>query len=458
MDKIKHFFRNLVKLSCLSCYPAFFLFAAQAEEIEVRLKTTADLKPIYMTRIHTEPNQFDWRYFKELRTVLETDLNLGGFMHVLPIDEEWEETFYWPNTKRNFDLALWRREKIPYVLTVHALNDTLRVTVFNVEKEVLKFYPDMPLTGKLEEDRKQLHKISDTIHKDLFGIEGIASLRLIYSNRSQDENSRWASEIWISDYDGFNATQVTFENDYCISPSFFPMTAGLADPPFFFVSYKQGQSKIYQASQNKCQVAFELRGNQVLPSINRRGSQMAFISDVAGRPDLFVQNFDPSGRPLGKSRQLFSTPRASQASPTFSPNGNKIAFVSDKDGPPRIYLMDVLSSKDTKRVVPKMLTKRNRENTCPAWSPDGKKLAYSAKEEGVRQIWIYDFETETESPLTTGFENKENPNWAPDSLHLTYNTDKDEAGQLFLINLRQREPIQITKGDGQKRFPSWESR
>ncbi len=440
----------------------FFLLLTtflHAEEIEIRLKTAADLKPIYLTRIHTEPSEFDWRYFAELRAVLEIDFNVGGLASIVPLRDEWDETFRWPDIKKQFDLSLWRKEKIPFVLAVNAFKESLQITAFNIEKETSKRYAEIPLTGRLEEDRKQLHKIADTIHKDLFGIEGIASLRLIFSNRAKDEeSSRWVSEIWISDYDGFNARQETFEGDYCVSPSFFPGTASQANPEFFFVSYKQGQSKIYRASRQKSETAFELRGNQVLPSINAKGSQMAFISDVAGRPDLFLQNFDTKGKPLGKSRQLYSSPRATQASPTFSPDGNKIAFVSDKDGPPRIYLIEVLSSKNTQRPHPKMITKKNRENTSPSWSPDGKKLAYSAKEDGIRQIWIYDFETETETPLTTGSENKENPTWGPDSLHLVYNTDGDEEGQLFLINLRQKEPIPITKGMGQKRFASWESR
>jgi TolB protein len=380
-------------------------------------------------------------------------------MNVVAISDEWEEVFHWPEVKKNFPLAHWRQNHIPFVITIRAFQKSLQLTVFNIEKETAKSYPELSLTGQLEEDRRQLHKIADAVHRDLSGSKGVASLRLIYSQRMKDlANSRWVSEIWTSDYDGYNAQQMTFENDYCVSPSFFAHTVGEPNPSFFYVSYKQGQSKIYRFSQGKNELAFELRGNQVLPTMNAKGSQMAFISDVAGRPDLFLQNFDSLGKPIGKSRQLFSSPRATQASPTFSPKGDKLAFVSDKDGSPRLYVLDILSAKDTKRIHPKMITKRNRENTCPSWSPDGKKLVYSAKEEGVRQIWIYDFETDSEMPLTKGPEHKENPMWAPDSLHLVYNTEHEEEGQLFLINLRQKDPIPITKGEGQKRFASWESR
>lgn len=434
----------------------FLLFA----DIEVRLKTDLDCKPMYLSRIATDPTQVDWRYLDELRTVLEFDFQTGGFVTVLPIQEEIEQTFRWPEVKRNFDLAYWRRVKVPYVTTVGIFSNSLQVTVFNIEKGSSKRYPALPITHKLEEDRKQFHAIADSIHKDLFGQKGIASLRLIFSQRMKNLSSEWISEIWINDFDGANALQATFENSYCINPAFYHGTAQQDNPSFFFISYKHGQSKIYRSSLHatSSDPVIDLRGNHALPALNKTGTQMAFIADTAGRPDLFVQNFDPFGRTLGKARQLYSTPRATQASPTFSPDGSTIAFVSDKDGPPRIYTIAVASPKETRRQIPQLITKKNRENTSPAWSPNGKKLAYSAKVDGIRQIWIYDFDTEEEMQLTTGPENKENPAWAPNSLHLVYNTDNEEEGQLFLINLHQKEPIQITKGQGQKRFASWETR
>lgn len=375
-----------------------------------------------------------------------------------PFEIPSKKRFLGGDVRTQFSLAPWRKEQISFVVTVERAQNNLHLVVFDIEKGSSKKYPPIVLTERLEEDRRALHRLADQIHKDLFGVEGIASLRLLYARRERTETSL-QSEIWMCDADGGNAKPLTQEKSYCLSPGFLPKS-GTKESEFFYVSFREGQSKIYRASLSspKGELMVSLRGNQALPSVSRKGSHLAFITDVAGRPDLFVQNLDSKGRMQGKARQLYSCPRATQASPTFSPDGKQVAFVSDKDGPPRIYMVDFIHPKETKRVHPKLLTVKNRENTSPCWSPDGTKLAYSAKVEGVRQIWIYDFKTGEETQLTFGPETKENPTWAPDSLHLAYNTESEESCEIFLINLHQTEPILISKGTGQKRFPAWEPR
>lgn len=434
-------------------YVSFLLlpWLLMSQELEVRLATRSQLKPIYLSNLHAKTH--DWRQFEELRAVLEFDLNAGGFGSVVPRRETLEETLHFPDVRSDFDIAVWKKEKIPFCIAANIQQNQLEVTAFNIEKGTSKKYPPVPL------DRASIHRLADTLQKDLFGKEGIASLHLIFTQRVKSESSKgleWLSEVWVADADGLNARQVTTEKNYCLSPYFLPGSG----EDFFYVSEKSGQSKIYRASLSnpKGQLMVDLRGNQALPSLSKKGNQMAFITDVAGRPDLFVQNFDAKGQMVGKARQLFSAPRATQATPTFSPDGKRVAFVSDKDGPPRIYLLNVVNAKETQRQRPHLLTKRNRENTSPSWSPDGTKLAYSAKVDGVRQVWIYDFSTEEEVQLTTGPENKENPSWAPDSFHLVYNTESDDICELYLIHLNQCDPIQISKGPGQKRFASWEQR
>lgn len=428
----------------------FLLFTALfAQEIEVRLPTASHVKPLYMAHFQNDGTEFDWRYLEELREVLAFDLDVGGFCSLLKPKQDLEDALQWPDPRKEFNLSTWKSEKVSHLIGAFASRGALHFTVFNIEQGTSKRYPEIKLTGSLKTDRARIHRFSDLFHKDVFGVEGVASLRLLYSERSLDHTGKWRSEIFVSDADGMNARQLTENFGYCITPVFLPKSSD----EFIFVSHKEGQSKIYQSSLSnpKPIPCIKLRGNQMLPAIHPSGSIVAFVTDIAGRPDLFLDMLGSRGH----ARQLFSAPRATQASPSFSPDGKKIAFVSDKDGPARIYQIDLPSPKDTKRIRPTLLTQKNRENTSPNWSPDGKKLVYSAKVDGVRQIWIYDFETKEEYPLTTGGKNKENPVWAPSSQHIAYNTEEGDEGELFIIHVGKKEPIQISKGDGQKRFPCW---
>jgi len=426
-------------------------FLLISQELEVALPTRSNLKPIYISSTHTQDH--DWRFAEDLRSILEYDFNLGGFCSVAERQDHLEQTLQFPDVRSNFNLSVWKKTNISYCLAINATKNHLELTLFNIENGSSKKYPI------IKTDRHAIHQLTDTIHKDLFNQEGIASLRLIFTQRKKNpslDGLEWLSEVCICDIDGANARQLTSDNSYCLSPYFFPNS----NEEFFYVSEKSGQSKIYRASLSnpKGKVVIDMRGNQALPTITKQGTQMAFISDLAGRPDLFVQNFDRKGEMLGKSRQLYSAPRATQATPTYSPDGKKIAFVSDRDGPPRVYSLEVVNHKATKRIRPQLITKKNRENTSPSWSPDGTKLAYSAKVDGFRQIWIYDFATGEEVQLTTGPENKENPSWAPDNFHLVYNTESSDNCELYLIHINQGEPIQVIKAPGQKRFASWEPR
>lgn len=415
-----------------------------AEDLEVRLATKTPLVPIYLSTFHSD--DYDWRKYEDLRETLETDLNQSGIANVIKREQEWEDSLKFPEKRNRFDTSFWKKAQIPFCLRAHVVQNRLEIYAFNIEQGTSKKYPPIPL------ERRAIHQLADTIQKDLFGQDGIASLRIIYTKRAKNPNKglEFLSELWMCDSDGKNAIQLTKNNSYCMSPHFLPHSA----TDFFYTSEKSGQSKIYLASLSdpEGKLMVDLRGNQALAAM--KANHLAFITDVAGRPDLFIQNFDASGKTIGKARQLFSAPRATQASPTFSPDGKRIAFVSDKDGPPRIYVLNVVDAKSTKKQNPQLITKRNRENTSPSWSPDGTKLAYSAKVDGVRQIWVYDFLTNEESQLTVGPENKENPDWAPDNFHLVYNTESEEQCDLYIIDINQKDPIQIGPG----RFASWQQR
>ncbi|MCB1114916.1 MAG: Tol-Pal system protein TolB [Chlamydiia bacterium] len=317
------------------------------------------------------------------------------------------------------------------------------------------------LTGKLGEDRRVVHRFADELTSIMTGTKGIASQKILFSIQFPHKTPsgyEYKSEIWEVDYDGENKRQVTCENSYCITPSYFPMSSSFTENKFLYVNYLKGQPKIYIGSLNgeRGEPMITLRGNQLLPTISKKGDMLAFICDASGRADLFVQPFSRSLGPVGKPIQAFSFPRSVQASPTFRPDGKKIAFVSDKNGTPRIFIIDTPYPNEKKSPKPLCITKKYRHNTCPSWSPDGTKLAYSAMIDGTRQIMIYDFLTQEEIQLTGGASHKENPTWAPNSLHLVYNTVDPASSELFIVNLKQKEVMQITTGPGKKHYPAWE--
>jgi TolB protein len=417
----------------------FFLFAFLGtlrgeEEIRVYLNTTSNLEPIYIANLQSPDNSFAESYLKELHKVLEFDFNHNGWHKVLAVTEQ--------------------REKVAQgtVIKGEVKQKTL---VCTLQAGSLKQFPALSLTGRLSEDRRQIHRLADAICKALHGQEGVASTGILYSVKNKHKD-KWVSEIWSCDWDGVNARQVTREGSMCATPVFIPPHAHYANDRFLYVSYKMGQPKIFIANlkEGVGKRILDLHGNQLLPAISWQRDKIAFICDANHTTaDLFLQEFHPEKGAVGKPVQLFSYPRSTQGSPTFSPDGTKLAFVSDKDGSPRIYLIPAQFT--PKRPAPVLLTKRNQENSCPAWSPDGKKLAYSAKTKGTRQIWIFDFETGEEWQLTDGATNKENPSWAPNSRHLVFNSTDGHTSELYIVNLQQSEAVKISQGAGIKHYPTW---
>lgn len=458
--------RACLFLLCLlvsSLSSPFNCYAQEADDsLVVRLTTESSLLPLYLVPFTNDQAHFPDSYLKQLEQVLAFDLGHNGSTSLVK------------NTSANNRLATagsfeqfgsmqdWKQQNIFYVIKAKVQGNKLSAAMLSVSNQSVKSAEAIPLTGQLEQDRHQIHKLADTIYKALFGKDGIASTKILYTVRKPAKTPEgWISEVWEMDYDGANARQLTHDQHYCTTPTYIPPKAGYTTGGFLYSSYKLGQPRIYIASLKDGighRLLF-LKGSQMMPAVSRQRDQLAFISDIENNPDLFVQDFSPEEGPIGKPRQIFSAKHATQSSPTFSPDGKKIAFVSDKDGSPRIYVINVPpTGTRLKAIEAKLISKQNRESSAPCWSPDGTKIAYCARTQGERQIWIYDFTTNQERQLTQGPGHKENPSWASNSLHLVFNSADADANELYFINLNQPEATQISSGFGDKRFPCWEPR
>ena len=445
---------NKMLLTFGLCCAALQIQASQ--EIRVYLPTQTALEPTYFGKLQAEGGEFDAAYLNQLEAILTFDFGYNGSNKSMPYHEQKEALI----RQKNFDPITWKNLGAAYVIRGSIENKILSVSVLSIQSGSFKEFNNIKLTGNLSKDRRLLHRLADSIHKALYGKEGVASTRILYSVKVKHKPTEktWISEIWTCDWDGGNPRQLTREGSYCVTPVFIPASPKFANDKFLYVSYKMGQPKIFIASLSEGigKRLIDLKGNQLLPAISPQRDKVAFICDAGGRTDLFLQEFYPDTGRVGKPVQLFSYPRSTQASPTFNPDASRVAFVSDKDASPRIYVIPTTFS--SKRAQPFLISKQNNENSCPSWSPDGKKLAYSAKTKGTRQIWIYDFESREERQLTEGPGHKENPSWAPDSQHLVFNSTGGDTSELFIVNLNQPEVVKISQGPGIKHYPTWGTR
>lgn len=427
---------------------------AEEEEIYVQLASEIELIPIFVSSVDSEESKLPQGYPEQIRQVLLFDLNHNGMTRVLePKEVASFSSLANQNSQNSFaeqvDFSKLKKEGLLYLAKFKLKGNELIAKIISVNAQTQNTIDHIYLSGELAKDRVKIHQLSDSIHKLLFNKPGIATSRILYTVKKKGN-----SEVFISDYDGYNSRQITNDNSLITHPIFIPNTSH-----FLYVSYKIGQPKIYVGSlHEKSQWrASPLKANQVTPALSPDGKLIAFSSDVTGRADIFIQPLVTKENETAKPRQIFTAKGTANASPTFSPDGKKIAFVSNKDGSPKIYVMTIPApGAKLESIRTELISRRCRENSAPCWSPDGKKIAYCARTSSPeRQIWIYDFETKTERQLTQGKADKENPTWASNSLHILFNAKDTHGTDIYLLNTNQKDAVKITSGPGDKFFPSW---
>ena len=124
--------------------------------------------------------------------------------------------------------------------------------------------------------------------------------------------------------------------------------------------------------------------------------------------DIYIAS--PSGEIL---KRLTSSP-AIDLSPTWSPDGKKIAFVSDRAGTPNIYVISLQGGSAVKITS-------SGYNTDPVWSPNASvnRIAFVKVRKSKADIHAIGPDGRGEQRLTASGRN-EHPSWSPDGHYITF--------------------------------------
>ena len=255
-------------------------------EIVVPLSVETKLTPVHIQEVKETSSSYNGNYLQKVLAILAYDWSYNGLTRLSS-----------------------SREGAEYLFIPSVEEKKLNIEVVDKEHQKRVYQEDITLEGDLNQDRVAIHFFSDHLHKALFHQKGIYTTKILYSYMAPKKDKKgWKAEIYQCDWDGANSVRVTDEDSYCITPAFVPPKQKGRATRFVYVSYSSGYPKIFMQDMvdGSTQRLSYLKGNQFMPAVSLRGNYIAFISDVASNPDLFIQRFDPNRGTLGKPRQIFS--------------------------------------------------------------------------------------------------------------------------------------------------------
>jgi len=280
--------------------------------------------------------------------------------------------------------------------------------------------------------RSQAHALADDVVLAVTGKPGIARTKIAFKAiRGQ------TGELFVADYDGHNALQVTHDNSLVAAPVWRPGHRML-----LYTSYKLGNPDIVSQDLDtgKRQIVARYSGSNISPAVSPDGRRVAMILSKSGSPDVFVANIDGTGL-----KQLTQT-REDESSPCWSPDGRTICFATKVDG--RRILAQIPAEGGAMKRIPTSGVVNPSE---PDWSPDGKYLAFTAQMGGFEICLVKAGGGEVKL-LTSG----EDPCWAGNSRTLIF-VRRGAGGKrsLSLLDVPTKQSKDIPQNFGACSQPSW---
>jgi TolB protein len=287
--------------------------------------------------------------------------------------------------------------------------------------------------------RREAHLLADEIVKQLKGVRGMASSRIVFVNRRGSDQA----DLYACDADGQSVVQVTHDNVACVGPKWDRDNRNV-----YYTSYLRGHPTVFRVPVDGGvrQPLADFTGLNTGAEVSPDRTRVAIVLSVHGNPEIYTITL--AG---GSVTRLTQTPHAAEASPAWSPDGSQIVYVSDASGKPNLYVVDVATRRSRR------LTYRGSENVNPDWGSDGR-ICYASRRAGY-QIAVMDPAVGESAETLTSGPDYEDPAWAPDARHIVCSRSEGNGrSTLCVLDTMGDPPVRLLSISGNWMSPDWSDR
>jgi TolB protein len=280
--------------------------------------------------------------------------------------------------------------------------------------------------------RRQAHTFVDDFVQATTQLKPIGATKIAFKAQS----SGGAGEIYVSDFDGYNAKQVTSDSAIVAKPAWMPQRMAL-----YYTSYARDNPDIYfhNLATGQRSVVAGYSGLNTSAAVSPDGSRVAMILSKSGSPNVWVANANGSGL-----KKL--TSGIEDSSPCWSPDGQWICFATKYHERRRLAKIPANGGE-----VQYLNTSGAANPTEPDWSPDGKWIAFT-RQAGDFDICVMPADgSKVPVVLVAG----QNPSWSPNSRTLVFNHGGMGHQTLSVLDVFTKQYKDCHRAPGSDSQPAW---
>lgn len=282
-----------------------------------------------------------------------------------------------------------------------------------------------------------MHRFADEIMEAITGQKSVFSTQIAFVRAEGGKK-----EVWLMDFDGTHARQLTSRGDLTLFPSWSPDGKLLA-----YTTYvnRRPTVALHALAGGSGQVILNKPGVNLTPAFRNDGRVAAALS-FSGKTNIYLCD------QAGNVGQNLTDGWGIDVNPTFSPDGRQMAFVSDRSGNPQIYVRDMASGQMRR------ITYGHKYCAAPDWSPKGDRIAFMVDIGGVFQVATIRPDGGDQQILTSGHGGGEDPSWSPDGRLIAYSSRSTGRYQIYVMTASGQPLKRLTELSGENSDPAWSPR